>query len=339
MFFLCVDKPAGYTSHDIVSLFRVLTGIKRIGHTGTLDPFATGVLVLAFNDATKLIGHIPTYPKRYQCVLKLGARTETADCTGDVVETVPVPDDYRPKIIDVLSDFTGVVSQTPPIYSAIKVNGKRLYEYARQGLDVEIPSREITIHDLQLIDRVDGVQVCDQRGEVGLDVLCAKGTYIRTLGCDIASVIGTVGHVSVLRRLQSDGVDISQAITLKQLAELVTEEPVEDWRLALSKEGRTLFTRRSRPDVLSALQPYQLTVESVFRGMQHIVATLEESRRLAQGSCIASLKSRLPTDGLTQVMWKDRQLALVRPDGSIARVNPSIADMRIAAQPAPKSQH
>ena len=91
MFFLCVDKPAGYTSHDIVSLFRVLTGIKRIGHTGTLDPFATGVLLLAFEDATKLIGHIPVYAKHYQCVLKLGECTETADCTGTVVDKVNVP--------------------------------------------------------------------------------------------------------------------------------------------------------------------------------------------------------------------------------------------------------
>ena len=339
MFFLCVDKPAGYTSHDIVSLFRILTGIKRIGHTGTLDPFATGVLVLAFNDATKLIGHIPTYPKRYQCVLKLGTRTETADCTGDVVETLAVPDDYRREIMDVLPTFTGVITQTPPIYSAIKVNGKRLYEYARQGLDVEIPSREITVHELQMVDCVDGVQVDDQKCESGLDVLCTKGTYVRTLGCDIAEAIGTVGHLSVLRRLQSDGVDISQAITLKELATLVTEESVEDWRLALSKEGRSLFTRRSRPEVLKALYPYHLSVETVFDGMQSVETNDEESLRLAQGACIPSLKKRLPSEGLTQVLWQGRQLALVRPDGSIARVNPSIADMRIAAQPAPKPQH
>lgn len=341
MFFLCVDKPPGYTSHDIVSLFRVLTGIKRIGHTGTLDPFATGVLVLAFNDATKLIGHIPTYPKRYQCVLKLGTRTETADCTGDVVETLPVPDDYSRQIMDVLPTFTGVITQTPPIYSAIKVNGKRLYEYARQGLDVEIPSREITVHELQLVACVEGVQVHEQIGEVGLDVLCAKGTYVRTLGCDIAEAIGTVGHLSVLRRLQSDGVDISQAITLKELATLVTEEPIEDedWRLALSKEGRSLFTRRSRPEVLKALRPYHLTVETVFDGMQNVEANDAESLRLAQGACLTSLRDRLPTQGLTQVLWQSRQLALVRPDGSIARVNPSIADMRIAAQPAPKPRH
>ena len=209
MFFLCVDKPAGYTSHDIVSLFRVLTGIKKIGHTGTLDPFATGVLLLAFEDATKLIGHIPVYAKHYQCVLKLGECTETADCTGTVVDRVDVPLGVSALIAKCLPQFTGRVSQTPPKYSAIKVNGKRLYEYARQGLEVDIPSRWVEIHQsLTTLDDVSGTSVSEP--EVGLDVHCSKGTYSRSLACDLAESIGTVGHLSVLRRLSSDGVGIER---------------------------------------------------------------------------------------------------------------------------------
>ena len=330
MFFLCVDKPPGYTSHDIVSLFRVLTGIKRIGHTGTLDPFATGVLLLAFEDATKLIGHIPVYPKHYQCVLKLGECTETADCTGTVVDRANVPSGATALIAKCLPQFTGRVTQTPPKYSAIKVNGKRLYEYARQGLDVEIPSRWVEIHQLATLGEVSETSVSEP--DVGLDVHCSKGTYIRSLACDLAETIGTVGHLSVLRRLSSDGVDIERALTLPQLATLVTHEPVVDWRLALSKEGRTRFTRRTRPEVLDALVPYQLNPEYIFRRMPSVVSTHEESLRLAQGMCIESLCSRLPKSEVSQVLWNDQMLALVRSNGSIVRVNPSIADKRIAAQ-------
>ena len=332
MFFLCVDKPAGYTSHDIVSLFRVLTGIKRIGHTGTLDPFATGVLVLAFEDATKLIGHIPVYAKHYQCVLKLGESTETADCTGAVVDKSDVPPDARRLIANCLPHFTGEIAQTPPKCSAIKVNGKRLYEYARQGLDVEIPSRVVQIKDLSILNEVAGNSVVDST--IGLNIQCSKGTYIRSIGCDLAESIGTVGHLSVLRRLSSDGVDMSHALTLPQLATLVTHERVEDWRFALSKEGRNHFTRRSRPEVLDALRPYQLSPEYIFRKMPSITSTHEESLRLAQGMCVEGLRMRLPVCEVAQVLWDDRMLALVRPNGSIVRVNPSIADRRIAQQSA-----
>lgn len=330
MFFLCVDKPAGYTSHDIVSLFRVLTGIKRIGHTGTLDPFATGVLILAFKDATKLIGHIPTYSKQYQCVIKLGERTETADCTGELVETAEVPQDTSRVVEMHLPSFTGDITQTPPKYSAIKVNGKRLYEYARQGLEVDIPSRKVRVDELSMVNEVAGY--VPGTSEVGLAIQCSKGTYIRSLGCDISEAIGTVGHLSVLRRLSSDGVDISKALTLPNLAELVTQEPVEDWRLALSKEGRTLFTRRSRSEVLDALNSHWLSPGYIFRAMPSVVANVEESFRLAQGACLESLRVRLPAGEVSQVLWENRMLALVRSDGSIVRVNPSIADMRIAQQ-------
>ena len=155
MFFLCVDKPVGYTSHDIITLFRVITGVRRIGHTGTLDPFATGVLLLAFQDATKLIAHLPPLPKHYQCILQLGIMTETGDCIGSVIEEQPVPRDFHHQIEGQFTRFTGAIQQTPPIYSAIKVNGKRLYQYAREGKSVEIPTREISIDSIEYCESVN----------------------------------------------------------------------------------------------------------------------------------------------------------------------------------------
>lgn len=331
MYFLCIDKPVGYTSHDVISLFRVLTGIKRIGHTGTLDPFATGVLLLAFQDATKLIGHIPVESKHYQCILQLGIQTETADCVGAVV----VEEEVSPTVVQdlegVLPQFQGEISQKPPIYSAIKVNGKKLYEYARKGQAVEIPSRTVNIHKLSMIDALDGVQ--PTKTQVALDIQCSKGTYIRSLGCDLANSIGTVGHLSTLRRLSSDGLTIEQALSFSDLAKVAVVEPVDDSLLALSKEGRSLFTRRERPDVIDRLRPYRISVETVFRDVARVELTEPESLRLAQGNCLPSVRSRLPDAPLIQALWNGEMLALLRSNGSIVRVNPSIADKRIAAQP------
>ena len=332
MYFLCIDKPVGYTSHDVISLFRVLTGIKRIGHTGTLDPFATGVLLLAFQDATKLIGHIPVESKHYQCILQLGIQTETADCVGAVV----VEEEVSPTVVQdlerVLPQFQGKISQKPPIYSAIKVNGKKLYEYARKGQTVEIPSRTVNIHQLSMMDALDGVQ--PTKTQVALDIQCSKGTYIRSLGCDLANAVGTVGHLSTLRRLSSDGLTIEQSLSFSDLATVAVVEPVDDCLLALSKEGRSLFTRRERPEVIDRLRPYRISVETVFKDVARVDLTEPESFRLAQGNCLPSVRSRLPDAPLIQALWNGEMLALLRSNGSIVRVNPSIADKRIAAQPS-----
>ena len=332
MYFLCIDKPVGYTSHDVISLFRVLTGIKRIGHTGTLDPFATGVLLLAFQDATKLIGHIPLHSKHYQCMLQLGIQTETADCTGTVVVDEEVSSAVVQDIEGALSQFQGEISQKPPIYSAIKVNGKRLYEYARKGQVVEIPSRTVNIHKLTMLNVLDGVQ--PTKSQVALDIQCSKGTYIRSLGCDLAKSVGTVGHLSALRRLSSDGVTIEQSLSFSDLAKVAVVEPVDDCLLALSKEGRSLFTRRDRPEIIDRLRPYRLSVETIFRDVSRVELTEPESLRLAQGNCLPSVRSRLPDVPLIQALWKGEMLALLRSNGSIVRVNPSIADKRIAVQSA-----
>lgn len=332
MYFLCIDKPVGYTSHDVISLFRVLTGIKRIGHTGTLDPFATGVLLLAFQDATKLIGHIPLHPKHYQCMLQLGIQTETADCTGTVVVNVDVSSTVAQDIEGVLPEFQGEISQKPPIYSAIKVNGKKLYEYARKGQAVEIPSRTVNIHKLTMLETLNGVE--PTLSQVVLDIECSKGTYIRSLGCDLAESAGTVGHLSDLRRLSSDGVTIEQSMSFSDLAAVAIVESVDDPLLALSKEGRALFERWDRPEVIERLRPYRISVETIFRGVSKVDLTEQESLRMAQGNCLPSVRSRLPEASLIQALWNGEMLALLRMNGSIVRVNPSIADRRIAAQSA-----
>ncbi len=326
MYFLCVDKPEGYTSHDIITLLRVITGIRRIGHTGTLDPFATGVLLLAFQDATRLMAYLPQRLKQYQCIVQLGVMTETEDCTGSVVTSKEVPLDFRRKIEAQFQNFTGNIQQQPPIYSAIKVNGRRLYEYARKGESVEIPKREIHIESIQYCDSVFGRSPIGN--QVALNILCSKGTYVRTLGSDISKSIGTVGHVLALRRLASDGVGISTALTLPKLAELLIGKAESDWRLVLSKDGRTQFARCSREEMLERLKPFRLQVETIFDGSPTLNLSDDEALWMSRGKALESVLARLPTGDLIQLLWKGKQMAILRADGSIARVNPSIAAMR-----------
>lgn len=330
MFFLGVQKPKDWTSHDLVNLLRILTGIRRIGHTGTLDPFATGVLILAFQDATKLIAHVPPAKKRYQCVLQLGLLTETADRTGAIVRTDSVPLEYQHLILQSLPDFIGNVEQTPPKYSAIKVNGRRLYEYARAGQDVEIPSRVVHIESLKLMTDFDGKHL--HSNQVALDICCSKGTYIRSLGCDLSENIGTVGYLEELTRSSSDGVDLQDCITMDDLAEIAIGSRDHDWQRVLSKEGRQEFPRCSREMFMERLIPHTISVERMFASMPKIQLTEEESLWLARGRCVDSVRRQVQDlkISIAQGLWQERQLGLVTGEGTILRVNPSIASMRIA---------
>lgn len=327
MFFLGVDKPKGWTSHDVVNLLRILTGIRRIGHTGTLDPFATGVLVLAFQDATKLIGHLPSMTKRYQCTLQLGQQTETADCTGDLVSTAHVPVDFHAQILQRIPTFVGEIVQTPPKYSAIKVNGRRLYEYARAGQSVEIPSRKVHIAALSVLSDLEIGSIKPE--QIALDMTCSKGTYVRSLGCDLAASIGTVGYLETLQRLSSDGVDIVDCVSMADLAEWAIGTREHDWRLVLSKEGRAQFPRCDRSTFIDRMMPYSLSVERMFNQMPAIVLGEEESLWLARGRCIDRLRQRTQGLGIVQGIWNDKQLGIISETGKILRVNPSIASLRL----------
>lgn len=207
---IIVDKPAGMTSHDVVAIMRKVFSTKRVGHTGTLDPQATGVLPVLVGQATKAADMISATDKRYLATLRLGVTTDTLDAWGEVTDTreVNVTDE---EIERVLCDFRGDILQIPPMYSAIKKDGKKLYELARAGKEIERQAREVTIHNLVMTGR-DG-------DDVFLDVTCSKGTYIRTLCADIGDRLSCGGLMAALRRVSHGCFDISQAHTVEQLRE------------------------------------------------------------------------------------------------------------------------
>ena len=302
---------------------RVLTGVKRIGHTGTLDPFASGVLVLAFDDATKLIPYIPSYSKSYDCTLFLGEERETADCTGAIVSSKMVPTLTRETLDKVLLSFYGQQKQTPPIYSAIKVQGRKLYEYARAGENVVIPSRIVQIDSIRNM-------VLEASGrEISFTVDCSKGTYIRSLGCDVAKSLGTVGHLNRLRRLQSDGIAIEQCVTFEQLAFWAAgEEAAKDWEIALRKEGKKLYPRIDRSKFLQKLQSYCLSVRACFEGMASCSVDQEMAVAISQGK---SPKIQIAENQeLVQILWNGELLAIAKQQEQLLklqRVNPSIIQL------------
>lgn len=180
---IIVNKPKNFTSQDVVSKVKKVLNEKKAGHTGTLDPMATGVLPILVGNATKLSKYLIEHNKTYVAKIKLGQKTDTGDVEGTVIEEKPVTDISLDKVEKVLNSFIGKQKQIPPIYSAIKINGKKLYEYARNGENVEIPEREIEIYSIKLLQLNE---------EIEFEVSCSKGTYIRTLCEDIAKALGTV---------------------------------------------------------------------------------------------------------------------------------------------------
>lgn len=206
---LVVDKPAGMGSTQVVGQTRYLLNAAKNGHCGTLDPFATGVLPIAFGEATKLIPYVTDGDKEYEFVLKFGAATDTLDCDGQIVQDggrVP----SKAEIESVLSQFMGEITQVPPAYSAIRINGQRAYDLARRGEEVKIPERRITIYALELLD-MPAADMARCR------VRCSKGTYVRTLGADIAARLGTIGHLTALRRTKCGNFDLENTILLEKL--------------------------------------------------------------------------------------------------------------------------
>ena len=207
-----VDKPAGFTSFDVIAKCRGILKERRLGHSGTLDPMATGVLPVFIGRATKAIDILPDGEKRYSAEFELGRSTDTQDRTG---ETLEISDKKATEadIQDALKGFIGKISQLPPMYSAVKVGGKRLYDLARAGIEVERKPREIEIFDL----RLTGFNEEAQCG--ALEISCSKGTYIRTLINDLGERLETLGIMTELRRTYSQGFEISQCVTLDKLEE------------------------------------------------------------------------------------------------------------------------
>lgn len=210
--FLALNKEKGPSSAAVVGQVRRLLKIKKIGHSGTLDPAATGVLLLALNQATSLIQYLPT-KKSYQATIRLGQTTDTLDGEGRILTTKAVPDFSRKKIEQVLNSFTGLIQQTPPMVSARHVNGKRLYQLARQGLTVNRPARAVMINKIELCGY--------QPPELTIQVDCSGGTYIRTLADDIGQQLGCGAYLAALARTLTGGVCLSECLTIDQLSQSV----------------------------------------------------------------------------------------------------------------------
>lgn len=212
---LLLDKPLGWTSNDALQKAKGILRAEKGGHTGTLDPLATGLLPLCFGGATKFSQASLDADKRYTATLRLGQRTSTGDREGEVVEERPVDVD-RAAIEAACRRHTGTIRQTPPMHSALKHNGKALYDYARAGVEVERPSREVVIHAIDILDW--------QHETLVIDVRCSKGTYIRTLAEDIGAALGCGALLAALRRTGSGALDVKDAITIDAFAAL---EPAE----------------------------------------------------------------------------------------------------------------
>ncbi len=209
---IVINKPKGCTSHDVVSKVKKILN-EKVGHTGTLDPNATGVLPLLVGKGTKLSYYLIEHDKEYVVTLQLGAKTDTADCEGNVIEEETVKEDslIKDNIEKILESFLGKQQQVPPMYSAIKVNGKKLYEYARKNETIEIKPREIEIYKIELIS------ILKAEKQIIFKVKCSKGTYIRSLCEDIAKKLNTVGYMKELQRTIVGNFNIENSITIEEL--------------------------------------------------------------------------------------------------------------------------
>lgn len=249
---LLLDKSSGRSSNFELQRAKFLFKARKAGHTGSLDPLASGLLPVCFGEATKISNYLLEGDKRYFVRIKLGLVTDTGDKEGNLLETRPV-DSFKKEDLDLLiARFVGEIEQVPPMYSALKHKGQRLYELARKGIEVERPPRKVTIYQLNLLDFGEDF--------VELDVCCSKGTYIRTLAEDMGEALGCGGHVEVLRRTAVNRFDVKQAFTLAQLECLAEEgdealcsvlrpvdEALEEWPSCLLTESQSWHIRQGQP--------------------------------------------------------------------------------------------
>ena len=264
---ILIDKPQGFTSFDVIAVVRRLTGQRKTGHTGTLDPNATGVLPVLLGSATKAQDLISNHGKSYTADFKLGLRTDTLDIWGSVIETREASV-TKEAVQKALEAFRGAISQVPPMYSALKKDGKRLYDLARQGIEIEREPRKITVYSLTL-DAFD-----EEKQEGTLTVSCSKGTYIRTLTDDLGRALGTGAVMTALRRTEACGYTIGECVTLDKLREL-------------SEEGKLGSAIRS--------------VESLFSDEEELTVSDAQAKRFQNGGALAldrtALRSKTDCDG------------------------------------------
>lgn len=208
---LVVDKPIGLTSHDVVQIIRRGTGIRRAGHTGTLDPRASGVLVVLIGPAVRLSEYVSASDKRYQATIQLGSSTDTYDSEGTVTMATPVENISEEQFNEILQSYVGEIQQVPPPYSAVKVKGKKAYEMARKGKPVDLEPRIINVFNLEILEW--------EPPEVVIDVYCSSGTYVRSLANDLGDSLGTGAHLIGLRRTKSGQFTLRDAVSLRRLKE------------------------------------------------------------------------------------------------------------------------
>ncbi|MFI3173858.1 MAG: tRNA pseudouridine(55) synthase TruB [Bacillota bacterium] len=235
---LNIHKEKGYTSHDVVAVVRRILHTKKVGHTGTLDPDATGVLPICVGKATKLSDLIMDGKKTYVTTVFLGKTTTTEDASGEVLEEKIVDFDEE-KIREVVQTFIGEIEQIPPMYSAIKVNGKKLYELAREGVEIERKKRKITIHGIEILEFLPPNQFV-------MKVDCSKGTYIRTLCADIGKALGFGAYMATLERTATGTFSIDHAVTLGELENLVEGDKLDEVLLSME----TMFSHLSKVVIL-----------------------------------------------------------------------------------------
>jgi tRNA pseudouridine55 synthase len=272
-----VLKPPGMTSHDVIAFLRRALQTKKIGHGGTLDPDAAGVLPVFAGATTRLLSYAVEGRKRYIAEFTLGEQRDTGDDSGSVIRTAPVPSFDEERLREVLRGFVGEQLQMPPMYSALKVNGQKLYQLARRGVEVEREARPITIHRLELLSYVP--ERGDERARFTVAVECSKGTYIRVLGEDIAQALGTCGTMSFLLRTQVGGYLLSDAHSLQEIAaepEICVAPPVS----AVAQLPRCVLTARQAARVTNGVRT---TIEGLADGQYALLGPAEEF--LGIGSC------------------------------------------------------
>lgn len=263
---ILVNKEKDFTSHDVVSIVKKITESK-VGHTGTLDPNATGVLPLLIGNATKISKYLINHDKEYEAVIQLGKKTTTADIEGEVIEEKEVPEKIYIECENILKSFIGKQKQTPPAYSAIKVNGKKLYSYAREGIKIEIEPRNIEIYNIELMN------INKEEKQISFRVSCSKGTYIRSLCEDIADKLGTVGYMKDLKRTKVGDFEIKEAITIDELKEK--------------------FEKNDFSDVI--------TIENIFKDMPEIELNENNIKQYLNGVKITEKNQ----DGIYRIFYKN----------------------------------
>lgn len=271
---LPIYKPRGFTSHDIVNQIRRLMGQKKVGHTGTLDPEVEGVLPICLGQATRVAEYIQNRPKRYRGKMRLGISTDTEDQTGSVIEKQAVSQLTRQQIEEVFEKFHGEIEQIPPMYSAVKYQGKRLYELARQGKEVTRKPRKAIIYRLQCLSDVEGAFPI-----VEFDVICSKGTYIRTLCVDIGKKLGYPAHLASLIRTESGPFHMDDCYSLEKLNQIQSDDEKRQLLFSLDEAlGHFPCLTIQESDVQHVLNGASLQVEGLDIDAQ-IVRVYSESGR------------------------------------------------------------